>query len=41
MGAVEKGERKLALVKVDKIIRALGMKPSEFFNTLNKPPHAL
>lgn len=40
MGGVERGERNLALVNVDKIIQALGMKPSEFFKALDKPPHA-
>lgn len=37
MGCVERGERNLALVNIDKIINALGMPPSEFFKALDKP----
>ncbi|AST29039.1 helix-turn-helix domain-containing protein [Ralstonia pseudosolanacearum] len=37
MGGVERGERNIALVNVEKIIRALGMQPSEFFTGLDKP----
>lgn len=41
MGSVERGERNLALVNVDKIIKALGLAPSEFFKALDKPPGAV
>lgn len=37
MGCVERGERNLALVNIEKIIKALGMEPSEFFKALDKP----
>lgn len=37
MGGVERGERNIALVNIEKIIRALGMQPSEFFKGLDKP----
>jgi transcriptional regulator with XRE-family HTH domain len=37
MGGVERGERNIALVNVEKIINALQMQPSEFFKTLDKP----
>lgn len=37
MGGVERGERNLALVNIEKIIAALGMQPSEFFRALDKP----
>lgn len=40
MGCVERGERNLALVNVDKIVKALGMAPSEFFKALDAPPAA-
>lgn len=40
MGGVERGERNIALVNVEKIIRALGMQPSEFFKGLDKPDEA-
>ena len=40
MGCVERGERNLALVNVDKIVRALGMAPSEFFKALDALPAA-
>jgi transcriptional regulator with XRE-family HTH domain len=36
MGGVERGERNIALVNVEKIIMALGMQPSEFFQALNR-----
>lgn len=35
MGCVERGERNLALVNIDKIVKALGMQPSEFFKALD------
>jgi DNA-binding XRE family transcriptional regulator len=37
MGGVERGERNIALINVEKIITALGLQPSEFFKTLDKP----
>ena len=37
MGSVERGERNIALVNIEKIINALGMQPSEFFKALDKP----
>ncbi len=37
MGGVERGERNIALVNVEKIIAALGLAPSEFFKALDKP----
>ena len=37
MGGVERGERNIALVNVEKIITALEMQPSEFFKALDKP----
>lgn len=37
MGGVERGERNIALINVAKIITALGLQPSEFFKTLDKP----
>ena len=37
MGGVERGERNIALVNVEKIIAALGVQPSEFFKALDKP----
>lgn len=36
MGGVERGERNLALINIEKIIAALGMQPSEFFKALDK-----
>lgn len=36
MGGVERGERNIALVNVEKIITALGLQPSEFFKALDK-----
>lgn len=38
MGCVERGERNLALVNIDKIIKALGMQPSEFFKAMDSKP---
>jgi len=40
MGGVERGERNLALVNIEKIIVALDMQPSEFFKALDKPTKA-
>lgn len=37
MGGIERGEHNLALVNILKIIRALGMQPSEFFKALDEP----
>lgn len=37
MGGIERGEHNLALVNILKIIRALGMPPSEFFKALDEP----
>jgi transcriptional regulator with XRE-family HTH domain len=37
MGGVERGERNIALINVEKIITALGLQPSEFFKALDKP----
>jgi transcriptional regulator with XRE-family HTH domain len=37
MGGVERGERNIALVNIEKIITALGLEPSEFFKALDKP----
>lgn len=37
MGGVERGERNIALINVEKIISALGLQPSEFFKALDKP----
>lgn len=37
MGGVERGERNIALVNVEKIITALGIQPSEFFKAMDKP----
>ena len=37
MGGVERGERNIALVNVEKIITALGIQPSEVFKTMDKP----
>jgi hypothetical protein len=34
---VERGERCIALVNVEKIIAPLGIQPSEFFGALDKP----
>ncbi len=38
MGGVERGERNLALVNIERIITALGMQPSEFFKALDNTP---
>lgn len=35
MGGIERGEHNLALVNILKIIKALGMQPSEFFKALD------
>ncbi|QJP72087.1 helix-turn-helix domain-containing protein [Burkholderia glumae] len=35
MGGIERGEHNLALVNIMKIVRALNMKPSEFFKALD------
>jgi transcriptional regulator with XRE-family HTH domain len=37
MGGVERGERNIALINVEKIVTALGLQPSEFFKALDKP----
>lgn len=37
MGSVERGERNLALVNIEKIIQALGLAYSEFFKALDVP----
>ena len=36
MGGVERGERNIALVNVEKIITALEIQPSEFFKALDQ-----
>jgi transcriptional regulator with XRE-family HTH domain len=36
MGGVERGERNIALLNVEKILLALGMQPSEFFKALDQ-----
>lgn len=36
MGGVERGERNLALVNIERIVAALEVKPSEFFKELDK-----
>lgn len=36
MGGIERGEHNLALVNILKIIKALGMQPSEFFKALDE-----
>jgi hypothetical protein len=36
MGGIERGEHNLALVNIMKIIRTLGVRPSEFFADLDK-----
>jgi hypothetical protein len=38
MGGVERGERNVALVNIEKIIKGLDMQPSEFFKALDRPP---
>jgi len=38
MGGIERGEHNLALVNIMKIIRALDVKPSEFFKDLDDLP---
>jgi len=36
MGGIERGEHNLALVNIMKIIRTLGVRPSEFFADLDR-----
>ncbi len=36
MGGIERGEHNLALLNILKIIRALGLQPSEFFGLFDK-----
>ena len=36
MGGIERGEHNLALINVFRIIHALGLKPSEFFEALDR-----
>jgi len=36
MGGIERGEHNLALINIMKIIRTLGMQPSEFFRDLDE-----
>lgn len=36
MGGIERGERNIALMNVMRIVRALGMKPSAFFQHLDR-----
>jgi transcriptional regulator with XRE-family HTH domain len=38
MGGVERGERNVALVNIEKIIKGLDMQPSEFFKALDMSP---
>jgi transcriptional regulator with XRE-family HTH domain len=40
MGGVERGERNIALINVEKIMVALELQPSEFFKSLDKPAKA-
>ncbi|WP_428146030.1 helix-turn-helix domain-containing protein [Delftia acidovorans] len=35
MGGVERGERNIAMVNIDRVIKALDMQPSEFFKSLD------
>ena len=37
MGSIERGEHNLALVNILKVVKALGMQPSEFFKALDEP----
>ncbi|WP_436127874.1 helix-turn-helix domain-containing protein [Acidovorax sp. LjRoot117] len=37
MGGVERGERNIAMVNIDRVIKALDMQPSEFFKSLDAP----
>jgi DNA-binding XRE family transcriptional regulator len=37
MGGIERGEHNLALINILKIIAALGLQPSEFFQALDRP----
>lgn len=36
MGGVERGERNLALLNIERIVAALEVKPSDFFKELDK-----
>lgn len=36
MGGVERGERNLALLNIERIVAALDLKPSEFFKALDE-----
>jgi transcriptional regulator with XRE-family HTH domain len=37
MGGIERGEHNLALINILKIVAALGMQPSEFFQAMDQP----
>ena len=37
MGGIERGEHNLALINILKIVAALGMQPSEFFQAMDRP----
>ena len=37
-GGIERGERNVALVNIEKIIKGLDMQPSEFFKALDTSP---
>lgn len=37
MGGIERGEHNLALLNILKIIAALGLQPSEFFQAMDRP----
>lgn len=37
MGGIERGEHNLALMNILKIIAALGLQPSEFFQAMDQP----
>ena len=41
MGGVERGERNVALVNIEKIIKGLDMQPSEFFKALDMSANEL
>lgn len=36
MCGVERGERNIAMINIDRVIKALGMQPSEFFKALDQ-----
>ncbi len=38
MGGIERGEHNLALINILKIVKALGVQPSEFFQDLDAKP---